>query len=222
MSIGMMLKEENSVGYPSFSTVHLSPDTSPPQSSISAGEYAAATEMLKKRMINDKVRAENRERKARWRKLNEERNKDNDLRCRVNKRAVKLFGKEESEHKQRWVEEEFNKRRAKRVEKERRRQAIRDAYTPDKRSSISSASSDAAVVMTPTGTGSISPSQPTMTAAHALHLSDISAAVKIESLDGIKTEIDQKEGINDKKEERPTDLDAVLTLMQLNGSAWCQ
>ncbi|KAI7830383.1 hypothetical protein BC939DRAFT_489769 [Gamsiella multidivaricata] len=45
-----------------------------------------ATESLKQR-----VRNENRERKKRWREQNEERNKDNDLRCRVHKRANKLF-----------------------------------------------------------------------------------------------------------------------------------
>lgn len=47
--------------------------------------------------------------------------KDNDLRCRVNKRAHKLFGRGESEHKARWIEEEFEKRQLKRKDKERRR-----------------------------------------------------------------------------------------------------
>ncbi|KAG0173415.1 hypothetical protein DFQ28_001590 [Apophysomyces sp. BC1034] len=76
---------------------------------------------VKREMINEKVRAENRERKKRWREQNEERNKDNDLRCRVNKRAQKLFGNNESDHKRRWVEEEFAKRRMKRHDKERRK-----------------------------------------------------------------------------------------------------
>ncbi|KAG0207134.1 hypothetical protein BGX28_001565 [Mortierella sp. GBA30] len=65
-----------------------------------------------------KIRTENRERKKRWREANEDRNKDNDLRCRVNKRANKLFGKGEMEHKTRWIEEEFKKRQTKRREKE--------------------------------------------------------------------------------------------------------
>lgn len=76
-----------------------------------------------KNSITEKVRQDNRERKKRWRLHNQERNKDNDLRCRVNKRAVKLFGKEDSPHKQKWIEEEFEKRRSKRREKEERRKS---------------------------------------------------------------------------------------------------
>ncbi|KAI9595582.1 hypothetical protein BDF19DRAFT_440940 [Syncephalis fuscata] len=69
----------------------------------------------------ERMRMENRERKKRWRERNEDRNKDNDLRCRVNKRASKLFGLEPSEHKARWTAEEFERRRQKRKEKEARR-----------------------------------------------------------------------------------------------------
>ncbi|KAI7866970.1 hypothetical protein BDF14DRAFT_1882082 [Spinellus fusiger] len=82
------------------------------------------TDMLKRELMNQKVRADNRERKKRWRVHNEERNKDNDLRCRVNKRAIKLFGKDDSDHKLRWVEDEFQKRRAKRQEKQRLKHAV--------------------------------------------------------------------------------------------------
>ncbi|CAO3609528.1 unnamed protein product [Mucor hiemalis] len=71
--------------------------------------------------ITEKVRHDNRERKKRWRLKNQDRNKDNDLRCRVNKRAFKLFGKDDSDHKKKWVEEEFEKRRSKRKEKEDRK-----------------------------------------------------------------------------------------------------
>lgn len=67
---------------------------------------------------NERTRLENRERKKRWREANEDRNKDNDLRCRVNKRAHKLYGKEPSRAKDLWIEEEFNKRKSKRQEKE--------------------------------------------------------------------------------------------------------
>ncbi|KAI8330784.1 hypothetical protein BC941DRAFT_440137 [Chlamydoabsidia padenii] len=84
-------------------------------------------ELLKQQMMKQKVRSDNRERKQRWRINNEERNKDNDLRCRVNKRAQKLFGMEPSEHKKKWVDEEFERRRAKRQEKERRKQAVNGA-----------------------------------------------------------------------------------------------
>ncbi|KAG0168255.1 hypothetical protein DFQ28_005299 [Apophysomyces sp. BC1034] len=84
-------------------------------------------EMIKRELINQKVRADNRERKKRWRAQNEERNKDNDLRCRVNKRAHKLFGKDDGEHKRRWIEDEFLKRQMKRKEKERRKQVTNGA-----------------------------------------------------------------------------------------------
>ncbi|KAF9437893.1 hypothetical protein BGZ76_010675 [Entomortierella beljakovae] len=76
---------------------------------------------LKRELNSEKVRTENRERKKRWREQNEDRNKDNDLRCRVNKRANKLFGKFDNELKTRWIEEEFGKRQMKRKDKERRR-----------------------------------------------------------------------------------------------------
>ncbi|CAO3661243.1 hypothetical protein G6F70_008040 [Rhizopus microsporus] len=82
-------------------------------------------ETYKKLLMTQKVRQDNRERKKRWRERNQERNKDNDLRCRVNKRAQKLFGKEDSEHKRRWIEEEFMRRRAKRLDKEQRKSAPR-------------------------------------------------------------------------------------------------
>ena len=75
-----------------------------------------------KRVIEtEKVRLENRERKKRWRQQNEDRNKDNDLRCRVNKRASKMFGRDDTMEKQRWTDEEFAKRRSKRKDKERGR-----------------------------------------------------------------------------------------------------
>ncbi|KAG0212583.1 hypothetical protein BGX28_006019 [Mortierella sp. GBA30] len=90
----------------------------PPASTASADPMQ---DSLKRDLISEKIRTENRERKKRWREQNEDRNKDNDLRCRVNKRANKLFGKAESEHKTRWIEEEFGKRQMKRKDKERRR-----------------------------------------------------------------------------------------------------
>lgn len=83
--------------------------------------YHDPNNRYKNELITQKVRQENRERKKRWRQQNQERNKDNDLRCRVNKRAHKLFGKEESPHKQKWIDEEFNRRRAKRMNKEERK-----------------------------------------------------------------------------------------------------
>ncbi|KAI9838495.1 MAG: hypothetical protein M1837_002453 [Sclerophora amabilis] len=67
----------------------------------------------------ERVREENRERKKRWRESNAERNKDNDLRCRINKRAKQVFGPSQTVERRAWIESEFNKRRAKRESKER-------------------------------------------------------------------------------------------------------
>ncbi|CEI87312.1 hypothetical protein G6F70_004811 [Rhizopus microsporus] len=77
----------------------------------------------------ESIRASNRERKKKWRIHNEERNKDNDLRCRVNKRANKLYGLADSEEKQRWIKEEFEKRRLKRMEKERRKHIVNNVLS---------------------------------------------------------------------------------------------
>ncbi|KAJ2861716.1 hypothetical protein GGH94_004724 [Coemansia aciculifera] len=71
--------------------------------------------------VLDKMRQENRERKKRWREMNDERNKDNDLRCRVNKRANQLYGAHPSADKERWVGEEFERRQQRRRDKETRK-----------------------------------------------------------------------------------------------------
>lgn len=68
----------------------------------------------------ERIRLENRERKKRWREENSERNKDNDLRSRVLKRANITFGDEESIEKTNWIEEEFNRRREKRIMKQKK------------------------------------------------------------------------------------------------------
>ncbi|KAI8087886.1 uncharacterized protein B0P05DRAFT_584589 [Gilbertella persicaria] len=77
----------------------------------------------------ESIRASNRERKKKWRIHNEERNKDNDLRCRVNKRATKLYGPSDSPAKQKWINEEFEKRRQKRMEKERRKHLVNNVLS---------------------------------------------------------------------------------------------
>ncbi|KAI9503864.1 hypothetical protein GGI25_005660 [Coemansia spiralis] len=71
--------------------------------------------------VLDKMRLENRQRKKRWRELNDERNKDNDLRCRVNKRANQLYGATHSADKEKWIGEEFARRQQRRREKEEKR-----------------------------------------------------------------------------------------------------
>lgn len=97
--------------------------TTPAQPTTASNTSQQQPGASSKNPITEKVRQDNRERKKRWRLHNQERNKDNDLRCRVNKRAVKLFGKEDSPHKQKWIEDEFEKRRSKRREKEERRKS---------------------------------------------------------------------------------------------------
>ncbi|KAK9357082.1 hypothetical protein V1523DRAFT_372295 [Lipomyces doorenjongii] len=64
-----------------------------------------------------KLKTENRERKKRWRMRNDERNKDNDLRVRVNRRASRMFGVESSEKKTQWIENEFARRRQRRLQR---------------------------------------------------------------------------------------------------------
>lgn len=68
----------------------------------------------------EKIRIDNRERKKKWREENAERNKDNDLRSRVIKRANNMFGDEGTPEKRAWIEEEFNKRREKRLAKQKK------------------------------------------------------------------------------------------------------
>ncbi|KAK9452643.1 hypothetical protein V1511DRAFT_131716 [Dipodascopsis uninucleata] len=65
----------------------------------------------------ERIKLENRARKRKWRELNEDRNKDNDLRGRVNRRADLLFGKQESSEKQAWMDAEFVKRKEKRIQR---------------------------------------------------------------------------------------------------------
>lgn len=83
----------------------------------------------------NRVRIENRERKKRWREENAERNKDNDLRSRVLKRASSTFGEKDSPEKRTWVEEEFNRRREKRIAKQKKDDA-RSAKDDEKKVNI--------------------------------------------------------------------------------------
>ncbi|CAH6718793.1 hypothetical protein CLIB1444_01S14642 [[Candida] jaroonii] len=66
----------------------------------------------------EKIRLENRERKKRWREVHSERNKDNDLRARVQRRANIMFGPNGSDEKTRWMDEEFIKRKEKRLSRQ--------------------------------------------------------------------------------------------------------
>lgn len=73
----------------------------------------------------DRTRDDNRRRKQSWRNTHLERNKDNDLRCRINTKANKLFGSQPSEERTKFLESEFTKRR----EKRERRSSI-EAHLP--------------------------------------------------------------------------------------------
>lgn len=66
----------------------------------------------------ERIREDNRERKKRWRDSNTGRNKDNDLRTRVNRKANQIYGEENSHAKQQWVQQEYERRRKRRVQKE--------------------------------------------------------------------------------------------------------
>ncbi|KAG5357509.1 hypothetical protein CJU90_6348 [Yarrowia sp. C11] len=63
----------------------------------------------------EEIREANRNRKKQWRVINSDRNKDNDLRCRVHKRANIKFGPDDSDEKSEWIEVEYTKRRRKRL-----------------------------------------------------------------------------------------------------------
>lgn len=59
-----------------------------------------------------------------WRAENREKNKRNDLRCRVYRLARQKFGEEDSEEKQRFVEEEIDKRLGRRLVLEQKKKTL--------------------------------------------------------------------------------------------------
>lgn len=65
----------------------------------------------------ERVRIENRERKKRWRGQNMDRNRDNDLRGRVTRRANQIYGTSNTPQKMKWIEAEFQNRKMKRLER---------------------------------------------------------------------------------------------------------
>ncbi|TGZ83853.1 hypothetical protein EX30DRAFT_93288 [Ascodesmis nigricans] len=92
------------------------PSPRPRQVSVNGSEEDEA-----KLQEKNRIREENRERKKRWRETNTDRNKDNDLRCRVVKRANRMFVDKPPELKQAWINQEFARRREKRIHKDRSR-----------------------------------------------------------------------------------------------------
>lgn len=66
----------------------------------------------------DRIRHENRNRKRKWRDTNYSRNKDNDLRARIYKKAVMIFGEHDSPQKSDYIEREYLKRRERRFMRE--------------------------------------------------------------------------------------------------------
>ncbi|PRT55887.1 hypothetical protein B9G98_03507 [Wickerhamiella sorbophila] len=65
-----------------------------------------------------RIREDNRNRKKRWRDSNADRNRDNDLRGRITRRAHVIFGPVDSKQKLDWIEEEYLKRRERRMLRE--------------------------------------------------------------------------------------------------------
>lgn len=65
-----------------------------------------------------RIREDNRNRKKRWRDSNADRNRDNDLRGRITRRAQVIFGPVDSKQKLDWIEEEYLKRRERRMLRE--------------------------------------------------------------------------------------------------------
>ncbi|KAJ2549705.1 hypothetical protein EV175_004342 [Coemansia sp. RSA 1933] len=135
------------------------------------------------------MRLENRERKKRWREVNEERNKDNDLRCRVNKRANQLYGAQPSADKEKWIGEEFVRRQQRRRDKEMRRRGVASSAPVRQEEKVSSemAPEQAVAERIPQGFGSYAAMQPhqvsaaygfwkSVAAQHALEETDPQAA----------------------------------------------
>ncbi|KAJ8144175.1 hypothetical protein OY671_002733 [Metschnikowia pulcherrima] len=77
-----------------------------------------------------RIREGNRERKKKWREENAERNKDNDLRCRVLKRAATKFGETSTEEKLLWIEKEYTKRRNRRISRQKKDEVKAESPPP--------------------------------------------------------------------------------------------
>ncbi|CAN3372440.1 hypothetical protein DIURU_005064 [Diutina rugosa] len=67
-----------------------------------------------------KLRADSRERKKQWRLENVERNLDIELKQRVTRRAITLYGEEDNADRRKWIEEEFTRRRDRRYARNKR------------------------------------------------------------------------------------------------------
>ncbi|ODQ82228.1 hypothetical protein BABINDRAFT_5227 [Babjeviella inositovora NRRL Y-12698] len=99
-------------------------------SNLKKNKHSSPKVVLDAPALKEKIRIGNRERKKRWREGNQDRNKDNDLRVRVQKRAMVMFGKEDSDKKKAWVEAEFSKRREKRMSRLKRDDKLEVAARP--------------------------------------------------------------------------------------------
>lgn len=116
--------------YPDDSTVRSSSSTSLESASPHV-PYTSTTQIRRsgsRRKVNngsnimtaderERVRIENRERKKRWRGQNMDRNRDNDLRGRVTRRATQIYGAANTPQKMKWIEAEFQSRKLKRLER---------------------------------------------------------------------------------------------------------
>ncbi|OBA20922.1 hypothetical protein METBIDRAFT_11527 [Metschnikowia bicuspidata var. bicuspidata NRRL YB-4993] len=70
-----------------------------------------------------------------WREENAERNKHNDLRCRVLKRAALKFGEGSSDDKLEWIEKEYLRRRTRRINRQKKDEVKAESPPPSDESS---------------------------------------------------------------------------------------
>ncbi|RKP12916.1 hypothetical protein BJ684DRAFT_20566, partial [Piptocephalis cylindrospora] len=225
-------------GLSNLGKAHRTPSSSSSSSQSSSSSSSSGRTQEEREALVERMRTENRVRKKRWRENNEERNKDNDLRCRVTKRAHKLFGPEPSLHKSRWQEEEFHRRREKRREKESRRRMLEEhpgwvsgppdlTSMPSAPSSTStsnapsramspSSSSSSSYDHGPEGKNSSYPHGPEYHPGHP-HIKEEERSRKISA-----SSPSSSSSSSSTSSQVPDDfpMDAVLTLMQLNHSPW--
>lgn len=116
--------------YPQYTTSRTSsPTPSDGTAQTSRGSFSTMSSPMRRprRKLNgsgvmttddrERVRHENRERKKRWRGQNMDRNRDNDLRGRVTRKANQIYGAANTPQKMKWIEGEFQNRRMKRMER---------------------------------------------------------------------------------------------------------
>ena len=86
-----------------------------PRVSKSTTKKAVSKVVKPTEVDKQKIREENAARKRKWREVHLMQNRDNDLRLRIVKRANEIHGTHDSEKKTQWINEEFERRRQRRI-----------------------------------------------------------------------------------------------------------